>query len=792
MTTSLESRFLLIISGVLLVVVAPLFALFLVLSSEQIAKTQSHHIDALVASNSQTLAKPLWDFDVEAIEQAVETMLSDPLVARVNVRDTSGMLDITRNIAEIEKPASLLQSVRAVTYKSIEGPRQVGWVEVHYKPAGLFSAFDSFNITLSAVFLVAIAMVCVAAVLGNRMMVMRPLKRLAQAIEATRRNRSRHRVNWNSSDEIGQLAKSFNDMQTLLEHEELELKWAHALTTEIYNRTPAMLFSTDNTGRINAVSDYWLLATGYARHDIVGSEFSALLHEDDRPVYERRLAHGDAAAETPQDLTARFRCADGTMLDVLIANTALPATERRPTTCLSVMTDVTDLRQSEQRNRRQAITDHLTGLLNRQGFEMALANAIVEADAAGTELACLFIDLDRFKTINDSLGHAAGDAVLRQFVERLHSTLCSGEISARLGGDEFAVLVSGEAADSKSRELAAKIVALFDPSFVTTRREVRLSASVGLAVYPHQAKTASELLQKSDMAMYTRKRSGKNGANVFDPQMLDDALLRSEIEQDIEQALKNDWFEVYFQPIHNLATRQLEGFEALLRLNHPEKGVLPPLAIIEVAEETGSIGRIGAIVLDKALRQLARISSFEGMTEATIAVNFSAPQFDPGLGARIAASLSQNGIQPHRLVVEITEAVLMEDNPQIRATLDEITRFGCRIALDDFGTGYSSLSYLNRFPVNIVKIDQSFIRSSSDPLTSVADRSRMLIEGITAISHKMHCRVVAEGIETEEQLASLLEADVDLGQGYLFNRPLAPSALEATYGAQEQREAAAV
>ena len=771
MTRSVERRFLLIISGALLLVVAPLFTLFLFLSSEQFAKSQTQHLAVLITSNSEALAKPLWDFDIESIERVVATLISDPVVQRVNVRDTSGLFDLTKNRPGIVNAAELASISRPIHYKSLNGQRHVGWVEIFFEPVGLFSAFDTFTAILSGIFLVTIFLVTSAAVIGNRLMVVKPLLKLTEAIDATRLNGSHHQVDWSSNDEIGRLAQSFNEMQAQLEREEQELKWAHEHTTEIYNRTPAMLFSTDPQERITTVSDYWLLATGFERAAVIGRPFSALLHEDDRALYAERFSQNALDGEQ-RDITVRFICADDRLMDVLIAGTLLPATGQRPAASLSVMTDVTELRQSEQRNRRQAITDHLTGLLNRQGFEMALENSISAADSTETELSCLFIDLDRFKGVNDRLGHAVGDAVLRQFVQRLHSILPAGEVAGRLGGDEFAVLAGGQQAGALGRALATRIVALFESPFLADGQEVRLSASIGLALYPQQAGNAAELLRKSDMAMYTRKRAGRNGAHMFDPSMLDDTIHRSEIESHIEQALKHDWFEVHFQPIHDLATGSIQGFEALLRLRHPQKGLISPAEVIPVAEETGMIGRIGAVVLDKAVAQLARLSTFPSLEHAYVAVNFSALQFDPGLSARIAAVISHHGLQPHRLVVEITEAVLMEDNPQIRATLEEIARFGCRIALDDFGTGYSSLNYLNRFPVNIVKIDRSFVSASADPSPSVAFKSRLLIEGITMISHKMDCQVIAEGVETEAQARTLAEAGVNFGQGYHFARPM--------------------
>lgn len=239
----------------------------------------------------------------------------------------------------------------------------------------------------------------------------------------------------------------------------------------------------------------------------------------------------------------------------------------------------------------------------------------------------------------------------------------------------------------------------------------------------------------------------------------------------------------YFQPIQDLATGQTAGFEALLRLNHPDKGLLSPAAIVSLAEENGTIQRIGNLILDQSIANLARLSRLPGMDQTYVAVNFSPLQFEPGLPTRIAGVLHRHGILPARLVIEITEAVIMKDDPQIRAILNAIHQLGCRIALDDFGTGYSSLSYLSRFPVDIVKIDQSFTRSICDDTVDIRQRSRMLVEGIAAISHKMNCTVIAEGVETEEQKDLLTDMGADFGQGYYFARPQPVQRLIAAFDA---------
>jgi diguanylate cyclase (GGDEF)-like protein/PAS domain S-box-containing protein len=773
MTRSVESRFITIISGALLVVVAPLFTLFLALSSQQAAKIQGEHVNVMLLTNSQALGKPLWDLDTESIHQIASVLVADPAIFGVQISDNTGKL----NIAEVDvNPVDFrgLQSIsEPIFYKSQQGIRNVGSITVYVPKLGWFSALHQMEMAFISIFIIAILTVFGAAILGNRVMVIKPLMRLTAAIEATRRLGSRHHVDWRSNDEMGRLAKSFNEMQTLLEREERELKRAHQQTTEIYNLTPAMLFSLDRSDQIAAVSDYWLLATGYRRDDVIGRPFSDLVAHPDREIYRQRKEQGKSSGPVIE-VTVRFLCADGRLINVLIVETELSAASGSIPGSLSVMTD-----------HQQAISDHLTGLLNRQGFEAMLDCKIAEADQVKTDVACLFVDLDRFKSINDNLGHAAGDAILCQFVERTKPMLRENDSASRLGGDEFAILIAGADAQHRATELAQTIVDMFEVPFRAHGTGVRLSASIGLAFYPTHAASAAELLQKSDMAMYARKRDGKNGSQVYDPAILDQTRERAEIENDIEAGIADNWFEAHFQPIVDIATGVPSGFEALMRMRHPRKGLLSPAGIICVAEETGTIGQIGNLILEDAMANLARVSRLPGMEDTYVAVNFSPLQFEPGLLARLAGLIGRHGIAPSRLVIEITEAVLMHDNPEIRTILNDLHNLGCRIALDDFGTGYSSLSYMSRFPVDIVKIDQSFIRSLTEQTGDIGSKSRMLVEGISAISHKMNCKVVAEGVETEEQRALLRQMGIDYAQGYLFSRPREVSELLSALSARQ-------
>ncbi|MFB2550638.1 putative bifunctional diguanylate cyclase/phosphodiesterase [Ensifer soli] len=771
MMHSVERRFIAIVLMAMMVVVAPVTALFLSISASRIDRDLRQNAEMLVEASAQALAKPLWDYDSEAADRLADFLVNDSRIVAVRVYDASGT-----TVAEAPEIVPALDGAarigRDITYAARDDAHPVGSIEVWVARSGPFTRFGADEVSMIVILVIASSTAFAAAIVGNRVIVVRPLKRLTAAIEATRRLGSRHHVDWVSADEMGTLAQNFNEMQTRLENEETQLKIAHARATDIYNRTPAMLFSTDAGGRITAVSDYWLRATGYRREAVIGRAFPDFIAPDWHEAYHARVTCPTAVNAAITEVTVPFLKADGETMVVLILETRDQARPGEEAPTLSVMTDVTALKQAENRNHVQAVTDHLTGLLNRQGFEAALDTAIRDADLRGEPLACIFIDLDRFKWINDNFGHTCGDAVLCETVSRIRGAVRRDDIVARLGGDEFAILVAAADAGALSRAIGERICGGLREPVTVEGTDLHVSASVGIALYPDHAANASELLLKSDMAMYARKHDGKNGTQIFDSSMLDAARERHEIEQQIDAALKGNWFEAYLQPIVSLRDGQIAGFEALMRLNHPVKGVLPPAKIVGIAEETGSIGRIGDVILDKAIGHLARISTLSGTETTYLAVNLSPPQFEQSLPSRLASLLLRHNVTPARIVIEITEALLMLDNPDVHAVLDQLSDFGCRIALDDFGTGYSSLSYLNRFPVDIVKIDQSFTRSLSDGTADVRKKSRMLIKGIRTISHQMGCTVVAEGIETEEQWQMLNRLGIDHGQGYLFSRPL--------------------
>ncbi len=786
-THSVEKRFLLIICAAVLIFVMPLFALFFYLSAERTLSERMERINLTISTNANALGKPLWDFDVDSARKVAAAIAAGGEIEAVHVRDNSGSIEINNPPSGTKHHVPTRRFSTPIYYSSVDGEKYAGTLEIDVDDGGLISTIKARDVSFMFIFIFAVAIVFLAALIANRVIVIRPLLRLIDAVIRTRRSGYRQRVDWRSRDEMVLLADNFNEMQSELAHEESALKAAHAMVQAVYNKTPAMLYMIDAEGRIAAVSDYWMLTTGYSREEVTGRQFSDFLTSGETwtlGLYTQRSAAPEAAGRT-----VKFQCANGRIIDVLIRETPMSDDAGR-TSALCVMTDVTELKEAETRNHLQAITDHLTGLLNRQGFEAALDGKIMEADKRGHQLACLFVDLDRFKWINDNLGHAAGDEVLKEVVNRAATQLRPSDVIARLGGDEFAILVSAPDAETVARGISDRIKSIFAKAFTPEGASVTLSASIGIALYPQHAASAAELLQKSDLAMYARKRNGKNGTEVFADSMADNARERAELERYINEALENDWFDAWLQPICDLETGRPKNFEALMRLRHPAHGILPPAKIIAVAEENGTIEAIGNVILKKAVTYLARISDIPGFENVRMSINFSPLQLNADLLARMSDILMKSGIQPSRIVLEITEAVLMRNNPEINMVLRGLRDCGMSIALDDFGTGYSSLSYLHRFPVNIVKVDRSFVAALHPDSAVERDKAYLLVQGINTIAQHLNCKVVAEGIETPSQREILKGMGIQFGQGYLFSRPLSIDDIEQLYNPTGERVSA--
>ena len=431
--------------------------------------------------------------------------------------------------------------------------------------------------------------------------------------------------------------------------------------------------------------------------------------------------------------------------------------------------DLQERKALEQKLTFQAFHDPLTRLANRSLFRERVEHALDRRNS--TDMAVLFIDLDNFKTINDSLGHAAGDHVLVETAHRVRSSLRTEDTAARLGGDEFAVLLEDAEVTAAARVAERIRVALGTPFWVLGQ-EVYISASIGIAIR-REGDTAAELLRNADVAMYTAKSKGKACFEIFEPAMHDAVVARLGLEAELRRALERQEFVVYYQPIVRLETGEVIGAEALVRWQHPTRGMIPPLEFIPLAEETGLIVPLGSWVLRQACHQLADWQKLRGGGKEPFVmnVNLSSRQLVREIIAdEVAEAVDESGIRASWLVLEVTETVLMADPVAAAAALGHIRDLGVRVALDDFGSGYSSLSHLRRFPIDIVKIDKSFVDDvAGDGAESAIARS------IIDLGRAMQIQTVAEGIELDEQAEVLRTLGCELGQGFFFARPLKPS-----------------
>ncbi|MGH8890033.1 MAG: putative bifunctional diguanylate cyclase/phosphodiesterase, partial [Acidothermaceae bacterium] len=432
--------------------------------------------------------------------------------------------------------------------------------------------------------------------------------------------------------------------------------------------------------------------------------------------------------------------------------------------------------------------DTLTDLPNRALFLERGRAALHGCDASG-QVAVLFLDLDGFKAVNDAQGHLVGDNLLTLVADRLRHCVGPGDTVARLGGDEFAILIVGPDAERVARQVADRVRQVLAQPFVLDGREVTLAASTGIAVTDGGTETADQILRNADLAMYRAKVSHDGSFVRFESEMHDALLLRVQAESDLRQALARGQLALHYQPTVNLHTGQVVGVEALIRWYHPTRGLVQPMDFIGLAEETGLVESIGEWAIRECCRQGARWQSYAATGGIFhVAVNVSSRQLTPHLPEIVHEALTESGMPAGALVIEMTESVLIERTEEAIEVLRQLKALGTRIAIDDFGTGYSSLSYLTRFPVDILKIDKSFVEQLThrvDGLGGVdgsdSSDSAELARTIVHLGRSLRLGTVAEGIETREQYSALVSMACDYGQGFLFSRPLPAEGIDTLF-----------
>ncbi|MFZ6772276.1 putative bifunctional diguanylate cyclase/phosphodiesterase [Undibacterium sp. SXout7W] len=507
---------------------------------------------------------------------------------------------------------------------------------------------------------------------------------------------------------------------------------------------------------------------GYSSQEVIGKNILFLYDDEDAEasgLFDAFLEHGGREMEVLR------RKKSGEVFWASLSLSSLCDQDGQAVGIIGYLSDITQRKEAEKKINRLAYYDSLTSLPNRSLFKQLVDNALLQSQRSNSVGALLFVDLNRFKPINDTLGHHIGDLLLVQVAEKFRLALRENDIVSRLGSDEFAIALLDINQHYHAILVVQKLLAVMDGLFLVEGHELRLGASIGISIFPQDGQDADTLLQKADIAMYKAKRSNDSaaGSYVFYNQNMNQSVAgRLYLESGMRRALDQQEFFVLYQPKVDILSGKMIGVEALLRWNHPDKGIVPPSEFIPVAEETGLILRLDAWVLETACQQ-AHIWQMQNVTPFRIAVNVSAREFTANFPERIKAVLSKYQISPAWLEVEITESMLMHSAESVIAIMEEITNQGVSLALDDFGTGYSSLSYLKRFPIETLKIDRSFIMGTPNDHNDNA-----ITKAIIMMAKQLKLKVIAEGVETIQQLEFLREAGCDEVQGYFFSKPIAP------------------
>lgn len=544
------------------------------------------------------------------------------------------------------------------------------------------------------------------------------------------------------------------------------------LHASIFESSDEAIMITDAQEHIISVNKAFTQITGYAAEEVVG-QTPRILHSGrhDAPFYDDIWKALQESGSWQGEVWDRRK--NGEVYPKWVSIGSFKSGQDEVTHYFSIFSDISDRKRAEGRIHHLAFFDPLTELPNRTLFTQLAEQAMLEAKRTGGHGAFLFVDLNRFKPINDSLGHEVGDRVLMEVAARLRSCLRGTDVVCRFGGDEFVVGLFEITSRQHAALVAEKLLAAMEPPVLIDGRDLKVGAAIGVAVYPDDGGDVKTLLRLADIAMYRAKLAGPDIFTFYSEDMNQRAAQRLALENGLRRALAHDELKLYYQPKVDIASGRIVGAEALVRWQDPERGMISPGEFIPIAEETGLIVQIGNWVLETACRQ-ARTWQDAGLPTLHLAVNLSARDFSAGLPGRVQALLERTGISPQWLELEITEGMLMNQTESVIRMMHEVAALGVPLSLDDFGTGYSSLSYLKRFPIRTLKIDRSFVINIPE------DANDCAISGaIIGLAKQLGLNVIAEGVESVEQWDFLASAGCDEIQGYLFSPPVPAEKFEA-------------
>ncbi len=621
----------------------------------------------------------------------------------------------------------------------------------------------------------ALLVVGLASGLAFRRVIGSPMKRLLAGIRATTQTGRASPVIKTAPDEIGAIVNAFNTMQEKLETESNRVVLARDRIDRLYNTTPALLFTMSEEGKLTSASDYWLEVAGYDRADVAGRHMSLFLSADSRALLLGTYLPSLRRNGLLREAGLMLLCKDGSERSVLFSAVCEGLDERGQPRFVCILSDITDLKTAEDRLKKLAWTDSLTGLPNRARLAESLRELVSMPRSMRGLSAVMMIDLDNFKWVNDTYGHAGGDMLLIEAARRISAWVRSEDMVARLGGDEFAVVVMKLESEEQANQIADAIIAALVEGIQLDNSLGYVSASIGITfVSANIEVSGSDLLRMADQAMYVAKRSGKNRHEVFSESHGVANSIKAERIRRIEQAMTEGWFYLVFQPIIDLRTKRPVGMEALLRLRVPGSNEEAIQSIIQVAEETGQIGRLGNWILREAARHYAGLAKSSGDPDFYLTVNLSVRQLTGNFVSNLENVLCYHPELVDHLILEITETAAVKQFDFVSQILNAVHALGVRIAIDDFGTGYSSLSYISRLPVDLIKLDRSFTECFARTSEDNSDRStRQALARVTAsLGRELGVPIIAEGIEAIEVADAMNEMGIAFGQGYVFAMPM--------------------
>ena len=679
-----------------------------------------------------------------------------------------------------------------ITYSELDP--HWGWVVI----AG--SYMEDYNSGANKITLIIIVSALIVVALGVAVSMafildlIKPLMEIVEGMRKTEKGSFETKLSICRSDEIGTLAKGFNSMVSAINHayeelaaskEELSIKYVeleqnreHLRESEDKYRTLVensqdMIYSLDKEIRFISVNKTFEEKSGFQREQLIGRGISFIL--DDPEALRKWSSLIDTVFEMgkPAYMTTKFFRADGAMGYYHV--TLMPLFNNNEVVGITGTNhEVTELIKKEKKIHQLAYYDALSGLPNRIQFAEKVTEAIKEAKINESRLAILYIDLDDFKKVNDTMGHEAGDMLLKSLSKRLQGVLRDTDILSRMGGDEFSILVKNLENEEYIGVTADKIIKALEEPFIIRDMPHYLGTSVGIVLFPSHGDSYEELMKNADTAMYCAKSEGKNQYKIFDVYMKDAIDEKLDMEMHLRSAFRFEEMKIHYQPLIDGEDGTIRGFEALMRWNSNKFGSVSPARFIPILEETGLIVSFGEWVLEKACRQNADWQRKTG-AKTVMSVNISAFQFkQKNFSKRVKDIVLESGLDPQYLELEITESILIHNINDIIQQLKELRSIGIKIALDDFGIEYSSLNYLRQLPINTVKIDKSFIND-----IEMENHMKSIIGAIVTLAHDMDLKVVAEGVETEDQKKYLLDKQCDYLQGYYFYRPLDCEAVDA-------------